>query len=265
MTEGPKLRILLVGGGLCGLATSIAVSLAGHEVIVFEEQDGPHEFGAALNSSPNGTALYHKWGLDPHLEPIFTSPGKFEIRSAEGEVLAHRADYRGDVGKLSRFPHITAIRVELQAVFTARAKELGTDIRYGSKVVDVNLEGPGVVLANGETHHGDMVIICDGIWSQTRQLVLGEYAKPPQPTGDMAYRMLVDRDDFTDEEVVRFLGDTKFALWFGSKAHVAGYSVRDGKQFNLVLITPDSVSNGKSRQTGDVNEMREAFKDWDPL
>lgn len=265
MTEAPKLRILLVGGGLCALATSIAVSLAGHEVIIFEEHHGPHEVGAAVNSSPNGTSLYHKWGLDPHLEPYFTAPKKYEIRSTQGKVLAHRADYPGDVRQVSRFPHATANRVDLQAAMTARAKELGTDIRYNSKVVDVDLEGPSVALENGETHHGDMVIVCDGIWSETRQLVLGEHATQPQATGDMAYRMVLDRDDFTDEEVVKYLGETRYAIWFGSEAHAVGYSVRGGKQFNLVLVTPDSVSNGKAREAGCTDEMRELFKDWDPL
>ena len=32
----PRCRILIIGGGLAGLATAIAVMLAGHEAIIFE-------------------------------------------------------------------------------------------------------------------------------------------------------------------------------------------------------------------------------------
>ena len=265
MTQGPKLSILLVGGGLCSLATAISVAIAGHEVIVFEAWDGPHEIGCALNNSPNGSSLYRRWGLDSQLERYLTSPKIYKISSADGKVLTHHPNYSSDVVSRYGFPHVTMNRVDLQAVLTTRAKELGVDIRYNSRVVDVDLEGPGIILENGETHHGDMVIVCDGIWSQTRQLVVGEHATQPQPTGDMAYRLVFSKDDVTDEEVAKWLEDTRFQIWLGPKAHATAYSMRGGKELNLVLLAPDTVSRGQTREMADADEMRELFKGWDPL
>lgn len=57
------LKIIIIGGGLCGLATSISSSLAGHQVTVFETAEQLQEIGAGLQITPNGNRLLQRWGL----------------------------------------------------------------------------------------------------------------------------------------------------------------------------------------------------------
>ena len=54
-------------------------------------------------------------------------------------------------------------------------------------------------------------------------------------------------------------------FWAGPGAHAVAYSIRGGKMFNVVLLVPDNLPPGVSRQEGSVEEMRELFKDWDPM
>lgn len=36
MSANPTCRVLIIGGGLAGLASAIAITLAGHEALIFE-------------------------------------------------------------------------------------------------------------------------------------------------------------------------------------------------------------------------------------
>lgn len=41
--------------------------------------------------------------------------------------------------------------------------------------------------------------------------------------------------------------------------------MRAGKLYNLVLLVPDDLPEGVSRQPGNVEEMKALFADWDPF
>ena len=59
------LKILIVGAGLAGLATAIAIARKGHEVVIFEKSRFSNELGAALHFGPSTTAgVFKEWGLE---------------------------------------------------------------------------------------------------------------------------------------------------------------------------------------------------------
>lgn len=46
---------------------------------------------------------------------------------------------------------------------------------------------------------------------------------------------------------------------------LVNYVLKGGKQFNMVLLVPDDIPDGGATTIeGNVEEMREVFKDWDP-
>jgi salicylate hydroxylase len=45
---------------------------------------------------------------------------------------------------------------------------------------------------------------------------------------------------------------------------VVNYVLKGGKLFNMVLLVPDDMPAGASTLEGNVEEMRNLFKDWDP-
>ena len=49
-------------------------------------------------------------------------------------------------------------------------------------------------------------------------------------------------------------------LWVGPGAHVVAYSLKAGRQFNVVLLVPDDLPAGVQRQSGDLTEMRALFE-----
>ena len=59
-----RLSVGVVGGGIGGLATAIALRRAGHEVIIYERHDFAGEAGASVSCAANGTRWLHEWGVD---------------------------------------------------------------------------------------------------------------------------------------------------------------------------------------------------------
>ncbi|KAI0380360.1 putative monooxygenase [Hypomontagnella monticulosa] len=259
-----KLQVIVVGAGLCGLSMAISVSLAGHQVSVYETHSGTHEFGAGLQSSPNGTRIYEKWGLAASLKSVATSPRVFQIQRFDGTILAQRKHYDVEVIGRYGYPLWTLHRVDLQAALLRRATELGVEITYSSNVVNVNYEGPSIELQNGSKRHGDLVVIADGVWSKLRSIVLGQQIDA-QPTGDIAYRIVLDRLQIEDEEILMWMSEARVQVWVGPGAHAVAYSVRGGTQMNLVLLTTEELPGKESRVKGNVAELQLRFQGWDPL
>ena len=57
------MRVLIVGAGVGGLAAARALGRDGHDVIVFEQADGPREGGAAVTLWSNGTGILGELGV----------------------------------------------------------------------------------------------------------------------------------------------------------------------------------------------------------
>ncbi|KAJ6145036.1 hypothetical protein N7470_008931 [Penicillium chermesinum] len=74
------LKIILVGAGLGGLATAIALAQSGHNVTVFEQTPVLGEVGAGIQIPSNSTRILFKLGLEPYLRPYVTEPESISFR-----------------------------------------------------------------------------------------------------------------------------------------------------------------------------------------
>jgi salicylate hydroxylase len=62
--ESVQLEVLIVGGGIAGLAAAIALSRAGHNVTVLEKSSFKREAGFIINLGSNATAILNTFGFD---------------------------------------------------------------------------------------------------------------------------------------------------------------------------------------------------------
>jgi salicylate hydroxylase len=51
----------------------------------------------------------------------------------------------------------------------------------------------------------------------------------------------------------------------GPEKHCVFYPIRGGKEYNLVLLRPDNLPSDVRTVNGDIDEMKESFRGWDPL
>jgi salicylate hydroxylase len=114
-------------------------------------------------------------------------------------------------------------RADLHKALFDRAVELGAEVLVDSHVVDVKFEADStaaVSLRNGKILQADLVIGADGLHSRCRQYVLGR-SDHPRPTGDMAYRILLDGDEVgADPELRSILEDRAVNYWYGPGSHI---------------------------------------------
>ena len=76
----------------------------------------------------------------------------------------------------------------------------------------------------------------------------------------------MDTKIITDPELLEVVVKLRaLRTWCGPDSHIVTYTLREGRQFNLVLVVPDDLPPEISRQHADVDQMRMIFEGWDPL
>ncbi|OBT97710.1 hypothetical protein VE01_05027 [Pseudogymnoascus verrucosus] len=262
-----ELNIVVIGAGLGGLAVALALRTATsrHVITVLESAPALAEIGAGLQITPNAAKLLIRWGLGDQLQKVTTVPEQFTIyRYSNGEVLGKRDNYGAEMLAKYGAPFWDVHRADLQIAMYERAKNLGIKFRFSAQVESYDLATPKAILQGGEEVHADLIIAADGLWSRCRSSMLG-YIASPTPTGDLAYRIVLNFDQVKDPEVLRFLSKPQVHLWAGPDCHAIYYPLRNNTMCNIVLLVPDNLPENVARAPGSIDEMKEIFRNWDPI
>ncbi|KAF2108919.1 FAD binding domain-containing protein [Lophiotrema nucula] len=268
-----QLDIVIIGAGLSGLAASIQCALSGHTVTVLESARELAEIGAGLQLTPNATRLLHKWGVYQNISGP-TEPRTCSVISYKGKLLAHEDRFDENIRRKYGAPFADCHRVDLQQALVKRAKELGVQVLLNKRVIGLDFEagvgdeeGPPCVsisLENGGTIEADLIVGADGLWSTCRSALLG-VRDAPLPTGDLAFRIVLNIEQIQDEKLRKMVQEPAVRFWIGPDAHVVAYSMRGGSVYNVVLLVPDDLPESVARTEGSLEEMRGLFEGWDPV
>lgn len=191
MRAGRGLRAIIVGGGIGGLTTAIALRQAGVEATIFERADALREVGAGLSVWSNATRVLHALGLAEQLRAIGSRGEWFEHRSLRGETLA-----RWQVGELCRAIGAPMYGVRRQDLVHMLAGAIDDGVvRVGARCVGFTQDATGVTarFADGREERADLLIGADGLHSAIRAQLLGPAA--PRYAGYTAWRGIVEREE----------------------------------------------------------------------
>ena len=84
----PSYNVLVVGAGLAGLNTSIALALQGHKITVLERSTSLRNIGLGILISPQASRLLDKYGVFQKLVEMDTIRDGIEIcRWDNGDVI----------------------------------------------------------------------------------------------------------------------------------------------------------------------------------
>ena len=157
----------IVGGGIGGVATAVALHQFGFNAVVYERSARLHEVGAGMMLWPNATRVLQELGL---LEEVLARSGRntnFLVRTSSGEILMNIALGKFDV------PAVCMRRADLLSVLlTALPQEC---LRLGCELQRLKQQRNKVRLyfKDGRMEEHDAVVGADGIRSQVRSELFG--------------------------------------------------------------------------------------------
>ncbi|NYJ08062.1 FAD-dependent monooxygenase [Petropleomorpha daqingensis] len=184
--RGKQLKILVVGAGLGGLSAAIALTQIGAQVDVIEIKPDNSVPGVGFGLRLNGMRAVRELGLLEQCLAFGTKPSGLTYYDNRGRHLSDLS-YGPDDGDV---PSILVMsRIGYLDVATARAQELGCDIRMGTTVASLEQkpENVAVTFSSGDSAEYDLVVGFDGINSQIRHEYFGA-RYDPTPAGGVAWR-----------------------------------------------------------------------------
>lgn len=223
--------MVIVGGGIGGLAAALAAARAGKAVQLLEQASAFAEVGAGVQLGPNAVRVLESWGLGDALRSVAAFPERLEVRHALSAqtlgVLPLGARTLARYGAA----HATVARPDLHGLLLQEVQGHGVSLQLNVALTEVSQTTESVQLctASGQTLTTPLLVGADGLWSRVRQHLLQD--SPPRATGHLAFRAMVKQS-----ALPALVRSQVVTAWLGPKFHVVQYPVRGGEWLNVVVI-----------------------------
>ena len=246
------LNISIIGGGIGGLATAIALRKNGFNVQVYERAQVLRPIGAGLSLTPNG--LNSLDAIQPGMVELLKQAGSqlntLTLKRSTGEAIASKP-----IAVMQQYgqPMLNIQWSRLQAVLASVLPPNIIHLNHQCIGLKQHDSGVEAYFGNGKTVQSDLLIGADGINSVVRQILIGD--GPPIYAGRMSWRAVTQHH----HELLSPNASTLF-------------TAPDGKNFLLVdvgggytfwsagaLLTDDSVCQSAADAKARVLEI---FADW---
>jgi 2-polyprenyl-6-methoxyphenol hydroxylase-like FAD-dependent oxidoreductase len=191
-------RVLVVGGGIGGLSTAIAMRRAGLEVDVVEKNPAWDVYGVGIIQPGNALRALHMIGLAEEAvaqgHPIVGD----RTWTADGQMELADHDWPPLVEGLPPGNGIT--RPRLHHILQTAVLDSGADVRTGVTLTELSDDDGAVDVkfTDGDQRSYDLVVGADGLYSQVREMVFGPEVQP-KFTGQVCWRYNLPRIDGLDK------------------------------------------------------------------
>ena len=246
--------ILVIGGGIGGMAAALGLAQLGHTVDLFEQAPEVGEIGAGIQLGPNAFAAMDALGVGPNARKraVYTDDLIMMDAVDESEVarIPVREAFRERFGNPYAVIHRADIHLSIyEGVQAAPNVRVHTSARI--EKVEIDASGARVTDANGKVYEGAAVVGADGVRSVVRQKVVGDTHRV---SGHVVYRAVVPRDEMPAD-----LRWNAAAIWVGPNCHLVHYPLRGGEQYNLVVTFHSRDEEEWSIREGSREEVLSYF------
>jgi 2-polyprenyl-6-methoxyphenol hydroxylase-like FAD-dependent oxidoreductase len=231
-----ELTATVVGGGIAGLASAIALAQAGWRVTVLERAAAFGEIGAGLATTGNGMTALTALGLGEAIREVAYQTGTAGMQDQAGRWIMRMPDTRSDPTAVTTIWGLQ--RQRLHGVLRAAAEAAdGVELVTGAEVVAVTASRPDqpgggpvtVSWRNGTTGHAEKVallVAADGVRSATRARLFPSVSE--RYSGSTSWRAIIPDTDSEDRLVQAWGPGTEFGslrvspteiYWYGYFRH----------------------------------------------
>ena len=247
--------VLIVGGGIGGLAVAIGLAQGGHQVRLLEQAPEFAEVGAGIQLAPNATRALARLGLLEAAEVHAVRPSRIVMMDAvDGELITEL-----DIGESFRAhygaPYIVLHRHDLLAELLAACRaHPNIELCANRCVTDVHPtpDGVEVTCLDGSSYAAAALVGADGLRSSVRGLIADD---EPVCSGFVAYRGSMPTAQVTSE-----VAPDAVVVWVGPGLHLVQYPLRRGTLYNQVAVFRSARYDGRDDgDWGTADELRQAF------
>ncbi|MFJ9823975.1 FAD-dependent oxidoreductase [Streptomyces sp. NPDC101160] len=213
--------VLIVGGSLVGLSTSLFLGRLGVPHTLVERHAGTSIHPRGRGNNVRTMELFRSAGVERHIEEaasvlsrnngILQTP---TLVGDAGEWLFREIDPGGGTARFSPAGWCLCSQNDLEPVLLRHARELGGDLRYSTEMMSFEQDSDGVTAyvksrETGEhtTIHADYLVAADGPRSPVReQLGIGQTGP-----GDLFHNVSIT---FVSRDLADVVGDRRFVVCY---------------------------------------------------
>lgn len=250
--------IVIVGGGIGGLACALALAQRDFSVLVCEQAPEFGQVGVGLQVAPNALSVLDALGVGERAKrEALLIERMMMVDGIDGRTIC---DIPCGPEFIARFgnPYAVSHRADVHGALLQACLEVPSliTLRNNCRVLDYrnNASGVLVILEGGEEVRAGALIAADGIRSRIRQRIVGD--GDPKQAGAVIYRALVPASGMPGSQQNPYP-----TLWVGPNAHAIHYPVRDWSVYNLG-ITVNSSTDDTWEGEASKDKPLEALKGW---
>lgn len=250
-----RLKFVVAGGGIGGLASALGLANKGCQVTVLEQAGSFGEIGAGIQIGPNAFHAMDYLGIGEAARKVAVYIDRLVMMDATSGDQVAQIPVDEPFRKRFRNPYAVVHRADLHGVYLDACKaHPNITLLTRQKVLTYeNVKGGARVRTEAsDVFEGHGVIGCDGGRSKIREQLTG--GDPLRVTGHVAYRAVLPIDRMPEE--LRWNAAT---LWGGPKCHMVHYPLQGWKTFNLVAVFVGESMDVRVNEPGSRDEVLSRF------
>lgn len=239
MAKDTTKTMVIVGGGIGGLAAALACARTGWKIDLLEQALEFGEVGAGIQLGPNAVRVLQAMGVEQALRRVAAFPERLEVRNALSTQLLGMLPLGQRAQQRYGAPYITIARADMHGLLLEAVRaQGGVNLHLDSRVVGIAQDAQQVRVqtVQDQTFEAPVLLGADGLWSQVRKQVVADDV-PPRVTGHLAFRAMVPQSDLSAH-----LRSQVVTAWMGPDFHAVHYPVRSGEWLNVVCIVHGTVA-----------------------
>jgi salicylate hydroxylase len=272
------LEIAIIGAGMGGLATALALAKQGFRHIdVYETASNLGFVGAGIQLAPNMARILDRLGVWKDIEKEAVDLKDTSIRQGATDKELGYVDLQY-IRQTYNYPHMVGHRSSLAgSMYEGCKKEKAITFHFATSAGEVKSFGPRpsfrALPRNGEPYEVacDVLLAADGVKSAIRDhlLRLENIDAKIIDTGQAAYRIMLKREEMQhDPELLELIDRESVTRWIGEKRHIIAYPVSSKQIYNLSTVQPDlnfaSAPSATYTTKGSKPQMMKVFDDFCP-
>lgn len=254
-----SVSVAIVGGGIAGLTSALALSNVGIGCTVFERHSEVEDIGAGIQLPPNATSLLSKLGIETEIHEQSSTPQKMLWLNGKNDAILASFDMGRSLERRFGVPYLQIYRPDLMRCLRNSVQNTSDiNVHFDSPIQRLELSNDSVTLhSNGRDYETDLCIAADGTNSTVRR-TLGLANATKQTLYGTAFRFVLE----PSESTVDYLTSTT-RVWLHEQFHVVLYPIKSNQLLNVVFAVKRVASTSDEdlhRQESNVNELRQSIK-----